>query len=605
MTGFAVPNSADFRRIVSIPRRDPSELLSQELALGATAALKTAGGDRVFRPIQSGALVAAARSVEAGSPGAFFPIGVGEGKTDITFNLPRVLEASRAVLTVPGSLTTSKPNKLGKTERDFVSLRSAWLERPYGQTISYERLGRASGGELLEMYSPDLIVSDEAQALRNTETAACARVVEDYVRAERKKGRRVLWIVLSGTITGGSLMHYAHLAELTLGPDRTFLPLDEYDLDFWRRAVDAEVEAGARVEPGVLLEMPHERKGTQLQRARTAIQRRMHETEGVIASADTAVKASLRFNDAGDAGGGVPEDRWFALRKEWLLPNGEQCVDGFELHRHAREYACGYWSEWDPPPPPEWRRKRKRWAKIAHSCVSERLCNTEVEARAYVETVGDDELVTARDEWLAIRDTYVPNPVARWLSDATLEACVSWAKRVKTGGIIWTQHVPFGRRLAADFGIPYYGEEGLNDAGVYIEDAREPIICAAVGANYVGRNLQFKFSKNLMVSPYGSAERAEQNFGRTHRQLQPADEVSIDFLIVCLEHVNALRRARERAAAIEQLTKNPQRLNYGDWTFELAPIAKRIGSQWVSKIKDEDDADDDSIFKALAEGITT
>lgn len=609
MSGLAVSATDEFMRIASIPRRDPNELLRDtELHAAATRALRAANADgsRSFRPIQAAGLVSAARSVELGSPGAFLPIGVGEGKTDISFCLPLVLQATRAVLTVPGKLTTSKATKLGKTERDFRVLRAHWQELPFGQILSYERLGRAGGGKILEAYSPDLVVSDEAHSLRNREGAACARVVEHYVRSERAKGRRVLWVVLSGTMTGGSIIDMAHLAELSLGEARTFLPVDAYDLDMWRRAVDAEVEMGGRVDPGVLLDMPHETKGTKMQRARSAIQRRMHETEGVIASREHGIKASLRFDTLPDCDT-VGEQRWYDLRKEWLLPNGEQCLDGFEYHRHAREYADGYWTEWDPPPPPEWRKRRKAWAKIAHGLVSERVVNTEVEAREYVRE-NDSDAAELLDAWLAIRDSYNPDDhrVARWLSDATLEACAAWASQRKSG-IIWTQHVPFGERLERDFGIPYYREEGLNAEGEYIENA-SGIICASIQANFEGRNLQFKWSANLFPSPYGSAQRNEQNLGRTHRQLQPADVVTVEYRIGCLEHLNALKRARERAAAIEQLTKNPQKLCYGDWTRSIDELVRdyksRPGSQWKPTIKDEDDQDEDKLFALLTEGLT-
>jgi hypothetical protein len=601
-----VPASDEFKRIASIPRRDPAELLSDELRLAASRALRRAGADgsRVFRPIQSGALVASARSVELGSPGSFLPIGVGQGKTDVTFCLPYVLQCTRGVLTVPGSLTTSKPTVQGKTERDFAKLREHWVEVPYGQIISYERLGRAGGDELLELYEPDLIVSDEAHALRNigdggARGASCARVVYDYVRARRKKGHRVLWVVLSGTVTGGSLKHYAHLAELTLGGERTFLPIDEYDLDFWRRAVDAEVEAGARVLPGALLDMPHEAKGTQMQRARTAIRRRMHDTEGVIASTETGVQASLRLLPGPEVTGGVSEEQWYALRKDWRIPNGEQCLNAFEYHYRAREYALGYWTDWEPPPPPEWRKRRKAWAKEAHAAISARLCNTEVEARELLNS-------EAWHAWNEIRGEYDPEKhrVTHWLSDATLETCAAWAKRVKRGGIIWTQHIPVGERLERDFGIPYYRDEGFSSAGTFIEDAPEGVIVASIQANGTGKNLQHKFFQNLVVSPYGSAERNEQKIGRTHREGQPRDAVTVEFLIACIEHVNALRRAKEKAHAIEQLTKNPQRLAFGDWIIDLASYKNRPGSQWRSKIKDEDDDEEDSLFNLLTEGLT-
>jgi hypothetical protein len=589
---LCVTPTPEFDRVRALARRDPATLKTDAIAAAVTRALAMPGSTRAFFPIQAAAVVTTCRSVELGSPGAVLPLGVGEGKTDVTFVLPYVLDASRAVLLVPGALTTSKPGTMGKTERDFQTLRAHWKERPYGQIISYERLGRANGGELLLSYQPDVVVCDEAHFLRNKDGAAVARVVIAFVKSMRAAGKRCLLVIASGTLTGGKLEHMAHLIELALG-ERSFLPTDEYDLDMWRRAVDADVEVGARVAPGCLLDfcLPEDLKGSQLARARRAIRRRMHETEGVIASTTHRVRSALRF-DTIALTGGVDEATWYALREDWRLPNGDRCLDNFEAHRQARNYACGYWGDWDPPPTDKWRQRRKRYARLVREAIKARRCNTEVEARVVL--ADTTELL----EWQEIKGEYDPTEhrVAHWLSSATLEACASWAKTHRTG-IIWTQHIPFGERLEKDYGIPYYREEGLNADGVYIEHSADRVICASVQANGTGRNLQHKWFNNLIMDPFGSAERNEQTIGRTHRHGQPADVVRCDFLIACKEHVNAIKRARGRAEAIALMTDNPQKLMYGDWVTDPASHMGE-GSQWRTKKIDADDEDDLGDFLA-------
>lgn len=582
--------SAEFRRIAALPRRDPSALMTEPYTRAVTAALKLSCGAMLARPIQAAALVEIARK-----RGGFLPMGVGSGKTLVTFCAPTVLEATRAVILVPGGLVV-------KTQRDFADLRRHWRETP-ATVLSYEKIGRAGGVDILKQYRPDLIIGDECHALRNRDTAACARVVEEYWDAFRP-----MTIMMSGTITGGSLLDYAHLAKWCLGERETFLPVDWYELDLWRRAVDAEVEAGARVGPGVLLELEHEHdKGaTKLQRARAAVRRRMIDTEGVIRTSESGVDASLRLSlyeqiDTCD------DETWENLRR-YVLPNGQELFDGLEVHRHARELACGYYSIWDPSPPRDWLEARKRWGKCVRKGIAQRWCNTEVEARTACVGWGtlrftsrdEDGLtlidridpVQARDAWLAIRDTFKPNPVPIWVSTKTLEAAAGWAKKVKSG-IIWTQHVPFGERLEKDYGIPYFRQKGFDRRGVYIEQAGG-VICASVSANGTGRNLQTIWSKNLIVSPFGSGEKNEQMLGRTHRPGQREDTVTAEVLVGCAEHASALIRAKLRAAAIEQLTDTPQKLRYADWLLDPSTFRKLEGARW--HVPDNAPEEDDGEF---------
>lgn len=588
MNELAVTATADFRRIAALPRRDPAELFSPLLAAQVTRCVRLPGGTWELFTVQAAALIEAARR-----RGLFAPIGVSGGKTLISFLLPYVLEAKRAVLLVPGGLVK-------KTEREFRELRLHFREVPL-TILSYEKLGRSTGANLLNEYKPDLLIPDEAQALRND--CSVRRVVEAYYDANKP-----MVCAMSGSMTAQSLVDCAHLAKWCLGADGTYLPNDPVDLDMWRRALDAEVEAGGRMDPGVLLEWANdEDKGTKMQRARAGVQRRMRETSGVVATSIIDVAASLRI-DGMASPAAIDNDTWFNLREHWLLPNGELCLDGLEVHREARNFEHGYYGIWDPAPPDDWYNARKEWARVVRKAVKERWCNTEVEARTACETWGEITLtervdageyarktidpVAARDKWLAIRGTFKPNPVPVWLSTKKLEAVAEWGHKYrKEGGIIWTQHVPFGARLEKDYGIPYYREEGLNSDGQYIEDANG-IICASIDANYKGRNLQHKWHRMLMCSPYGSAERWEQNLGREHRRGQKADTVFCDVMIGCAEHLSSLRRARERASYIEQIMGNKQKLCYCDWTIELDRYKNENEWRWISKTKDETDEDE-------------
>ena len=604
---LAVTASEDFRRIAALPRRDPAELFSTLLAEQVTKCTRLPGGAMTLFPVQAASLVSAATPRADGTRGLFGPIGVSGGKTLISFLLPYVLEAKRPVLLVPGGLVK-------KTQREFRELRLHFREVPL-TILSYEKLGRNTGANLLNEYRPDLLIQDECQATRND--CSVRRVVQAY-----RDTYKPIFCNMSGSMTAESIVDCAHLARWSLGNANTYLPNDEMELDLWRRALDAEVEVGGRTDPGVLFSFcTDDDKGSKMQRARAGVQRRMRETIGVVATHEIDVAASLRLTGF-ESPAGIDDDTWKTLRDDWVLPNGEECLDGLEVHREARNFDHGYYGIWDPAPPADWYAARKLWARVVRKAVKEHWCNTEVEARLACETWGDIVLtertddgeyrrktidpVAARDAWLAIRGTFKPNPVPVWLSTAKLEAVSKWAnEHRKTGGIIWTQHVPFGTRLEVDYGIKYYQQEGIARDGQYIEDAeRGSVICASIEANYKGRNLQHKWSHNLVCSPYGSAERWEQKLGRTHRRMQKADTVFCDVMIGCAEHVSALRRAKQRAAYIEQIMGNKQKLCYCDWTIELDEYKQKDGWRWVSNVKEETDEDESEMnFEAVLGGL--
>lgn len=576
-----VPANEELRRIAALPRRTADR--GAELVEPVTRVLRRVTGTMTMRPVQALALVEIAEQ-----RGGLLPMSVGSGKTVVTFLAGRVLGAERPVVIVPGGL-------LDKTRRDFSLLDDHWAVPKWPAIISYDRLGRAHGGDVLAELNPDLLICDECHALRNLDTAACARVVGEYCETKRP-----MFVGLSGTITGGSLRDYAHVQRWALR-DNAFLPSNYWDLDLWRRAVDAEVEAGARVAPGALLTMPHDEHGTKLARARSAVSRRMVETPGVVRTTESGVDSSLRVS-VHDSPRVCTDEVWSRLR-DWQLPNGDDCLDGFEVHRHARELACGYYSVWDPAPPKEWYRARKMWARIVRRGIRDKRCNTEVEARGACKSWREyhaqwqdpicgvvDETVSPEDAcaaWLGVRESYVPTPVPVWLDTATLESCAKWARRRKTG-IIWTRHIPFGERLERDYGITYYREQGLNLRGKYIESATG-VICASVDANATGRNLQTLTADNLIVSPFGAAEMLEQLIGRTHRPGQTADCVNVDMLVACGEHAKALVRAKRKAAAIQALTTNPQKILYADWAFDPSKYLDAGDPRWASTIIDEED----------------
>ena len=78
---------------------------------------------------------------------------------------------------------------------------------------------------------------------------------------------------------------------------------------------------------------------------------------------------------------------------------------------------------------------------------------------------------------------------------------------------------------------------------------------------------------------------AEQLVGRTHREGQEADEVSVDMVVACVEQWKGLRQAEADARYVEQTTGVQQKLLYADWDgmpdpAEAAALARSGDPCW-------------------------
>src|SRR5690606_21047979 len=164
-------------------------------------------------------------------------------------------------------------------------------------------------------------------------------------------------------------------------------------------------------------------------------------------------------------------------------------------------------------------------------------------------------------------DSFRPQTVAVWLDEGALEAAATWGSSSRHGsraGIIWTEHTAFAEKLAQRTGWAYYGQQGLDARGRAIEaDSGAEAIVASIASNAEGRNLQ-AWARNLVTSPPASGSTWEQLLGRTHRDGQEADEVTVDVFFTCREHVQAMHQARADARYIELSTGQAQKLSYAD-----------------------------------------
>lgn len=313
-----------------------------------------------------------------------------------------------------------------------------------------------------------------------------------------------------------------------------------------------------------------------LTRARQAFQRRLLQTEGVVATPGDSVACSLYVSAVEYTPNQVTEDNFATLRSKWETPDGWAMSEAMAIWRCARELALGLHYVWDPRPPDEWLNARRTWAQFVRETLRySKTLDTELQVAnaCRANALGRQEL----DNWARVRPTFTPTPKALWHDDTALQACQAWLDR--HGGIVWCEHTFFAEELSRRTKVPYYGAGGLDRQRRSIEDASGPII-ASVAANSTGRNLQ-RWSANLVTSCPSTATIWEQMIGRTHRDGQTADEVTVDVLFGCWEHADGMTKARAAAQMAQDMLGQPQKLLLADleWPGDFE-VARRTGPRW-------------------------
>ncbi len=550
-----------------------------------------------LRPIQARALQDA---FERG--GLFAPIGVGHGKFLISTLLPTLFAraanapARKWLLFVPANL-------LGQTRAEIAAKRRHWDMPALWPAVnaagsirveSYDKLSSAKSAAFLDEYAPTDIVCDEVHKLKNQRAARTKRFLR-YFREHT--GTRLF--AMSGTITRRTLRDYWHLIHLAL-PRLAPLPRDFTQTESWAQALDDMPDNDTRRAPGVLLNFcdPFEvdclhpgwslepeavrlgyigedddRQAALLKLVRRGFRRRLMSTPGVVGTSDDALGTSLVICERIPP---APPDNiveaFRNLRATWQTPNGDEIDGGVNLWRHAGELSSGFWSRWVPPAPAPWLFARQHWNRAVRYVVAhnrQRLDSplqvwNAVEAGELSPAFGD--LRKLQEEWIAVRDSFDPNPVPQWESSWLVEDVLRWfGEQVDDDGkaipgIAWVHHVAVGEAIEALSGgkIRYFG--GGAEASREILTYKGPCV-ASIAAHGTGKNLQ-RYSRALVVHSPSGGDTWEQMIARLHRPGQEADEVRFDVYL----HVHELRKAfddaRRLARYIEDATNQPQKLLY-------------------------------------------
>lgn len=556
-----VRRTEDFRRIEGIPRRD----VYDDHAKILTEWLKMPNGKMSLRKEQAWALT---EMHDIG--GLLGSLGVGSGKTLISFLAPVVLEAERPVLIVPASTRDEKTLK-----KDIPDLAEHWRLHPrflqayynpkeYRKRaiLSYEELSREGQADIFQTIVPDLIILDECHRVKNKKSAVWKRLARWFTEHPDTK-----LVALSGTITARSLRDYAHISALAL-KDGSPLPHRWMDLEDWADCLDEGIDDDARPQPGALdvFCKPGESH-------REGFRRRLVETPGYVSTADPDVSASLVIREREVE---VPEkikDAFEQMRETWETPGGELITSGIEFAAHVGELINGFYYRWKWPNDVvdyEWLDARKAWRKFVRETIKK--SGTAAVGNYYYDTeqqvasaASTGRLVCPLDEyrnWTAIRKRVSPETEAVWISEYMVDLAAEWIRaphKPHEAGIVWTSHRSLLEKIRERITSEGFRGYGAGEQEI-IHETKSCV--ASIDAHGEGKNLQQHHARMLYLTVPASPKTWEQSLGRCHRTGVVADEVSVEVVLSCAETWRAFDRARNAANYIEQTTGQKQRLNY-------------------------------------------
>lgn len=519
----AVQRTSEFERILSLPRRtdtceDLIDPLSSFLRKEHVCLPGCAGGVTRLNLMQVQALVEA-----HDRRGLFLQGPIGSGKTAVSMLLATVLGAKRLLLVIPGG------SIVAKTHADLKTLREHW-RIPAIEIVTYEFLQQEVNADFFWKFAPDVIVFDESHRIKDKHRSVTRRTARFH-----KDHPEVVICVMSGTPAKRSINDFAHTMHWAL---RSWCPLPVIDSDLrdWSLVLDAGVKDWARIDPGALAMF-----GNNIQQIRRGIRDRMFSTPGCIASDRSEITSKLLITLKNVPLSAEEDACYQILHDDWTTPDGHTFTDAKDMWRYERQLARGFWHRWEPYPPKWWLEPRKAWHKaVRETLARSHTIDTAKQVASAIVRNPKHKLAPVLAAWKEVEDKFTPNAVPVWVGNTALLHAAKW---LEGGGIAWTEHVAFGKKLALMTGLPYFGEDGKSQDGrKSIVTFDGPACIASWEANGTGHNLQ-RYDRGLITSMWPTATIWDQTMGRQHRQGQKSDVVRFDVAISCRQDLAGFERA--------------------------------------------------------------
>jgi hypothetical protein len=541
--GSGVPAGPEFRRVDALPRRefDPKSCAPAPWE----AELWRPEGCGRERCVYNGGLLPTQRAAcqeGLARRGLVGSLGLGHGKTLISFLLATLLQPGPVVLLVSPSLRQ-------QTRAAWEHLSKHWKLAPV-HVVAYSELSSPKHGDVLERLAPRVVVADEAHCLANPKAARTKRFLRYFAG-----NPGTLFVALSGTLTNRSLRDWGHLSRLALGPGSP-APVGFKVIEDWSFAVD-DMGEGMEPAPGGALNRWCRPDET----TREGWGRRVRETPGVAATRSQECDATLVLRERRIK---LPEQVDVALtrlRKLWVRPDGVELASGPEFYRHARTLSMGFYLRWVEQPPQDWLEARKAWVSERSGFLSRRSTPGLDSPALYEQAVISGRVASrSYQRWKDVEHQFRPTTEPVWLSEFMVQDVAALVQR-GSPLVVWSRHPAFGAAVAEAAGIPYYGA-GKTAELLLLEECEtrgDRSIVVSLQSHYQGRNMQ-AWSHAIWPGFSANGRVVEQCLGRLHRQGQRADQVEYLLYLHTPESIAMFGAAWSSATHQQTVFGQPQRL---------------------------------------------
>lgn len=515
--------ASEMDRILSLP---VDTRTGDDLVDAYTDRFRVPGGNWTIHPHQALALE---YIEELG--GAFLPIDIGGGKTLIGMAAPKVLgvPADKVVVLCNAGLRDEAEKVHHETREHF--------DVPLPRYVSYTELSRNI--DLLTDAQPRLIIADEVHALKNKKAARTRRFLA-YMKANPDVG----FVAMTGTPLNRSILECAHLVELALG-ERSPLPSSYTRLQRWSRCLDVDpVNPPSSYDWRKIMELYDafedelgDHANTLQAKARAAFHYRLKTSPGVVLTEGSSCDAPIRLSRITDVE--VPPAVEEALRVAddvWEMPNGDEILSPLEKASKMRQLAQGFHYYWDWPdgtPDFKWLSARTEYNQFINHVKNHGPAH--LDTPMLVENAIEDGEIPYGDAYATWHTTYAdyeaPPQAVNWMSDYLIDDALA---RATPGTLIWYAHREVGERLAERIPTAMAGEDVPLD---------EDVVGVSVHSHATGLNLQYDFTRHLILCSPSNGGLLHQLIGRIHRFGFAFDEVIVDIYAHTPELASAIDQA--------------------------------------------------------------